>query len=99
PDDAEHPARRAVPAEAGGTEHAVAAREVDVADDAAADQRRVARGLDAADPLVPERAPDLQVAARDLEVRAADAREGDADERVTLRGRRRCCVARKRQPG
>src|SRR6185369_4240946 len=79
--DAEHPSRRAVPSETRSTERAAAAREVDLPDDAAADELRIAGGDDAANPFVSEGAAKIEVAARDLDVGATDAREGDANER------------------
>jgi hypothetical protein len=65
------------------TQFARAAPRVYLADDATPDQlRRAGRSLDHADKLVTERAVEARVAARDLKVCVADARERYAHHRL-----------------
>lgn len=81
-DDAEDGAGGTVAAETLGARGAVAAGEVDFADDAAADPRRGIGFLDDADELVAGAADETVVAAEEFEIGVADAGEGDADQRM-----------------
>jgi hypothetical protein len=87
--DAHHVAAGTVSPQAGRAERAAAAREVDLAHDALADERR--RALDdRSDELVSEHAAEAEVALHDLEIGVADPRQRDAHDRglgVRLRER------------
>src|SRR5206468_1392926 len=97
--DAEHPAPRAMAAEPRAAAPTDAAPEIDLADDPPADQRRIIGREHVPDPLVARRTAETEVAARDLEVGAADAGQVDADERLARARPRVRSVARERQPG
>ena len=81
-DDSEHGSRLAVGRAPAWQVGARAARGVDLADDTRAEPLGVRRLDDLADELVAEDSRVGVVAARQLEVGAADARERDADERL-----------------
>src|SRR5262249_28294352 len=88
--DAEHGACRAVARIACRAARAVAAPCVDLADHARAHRdRAAARILDDTDELVADRAAKPGVAACDLEVRVADARQRHANQRLAARHRHR----------
>jgi len=97
-DDPEHASRRTVTREPGGARRTDAAGEVDLPDDARADEVGVRRRDHVAHPLVARRAAKAEVAARDLEIRAADAGAVDADDRLARRRHRVGEVACERQP-
>ena len=94
-DDSEHGAPLAVGRSAAPTRLALAARSVDVAYYARADPARFGGSHDLADELVAEHAGERVVAAYELEVGPADAREPHADERLVGRVRQRYVADRK----
>src|SRR5712692_7621656 len=79
--DAEHSAIEAMRTMAAEAQRAMAARRVDLADDALSLQRP---RLSHTDKLVAEDALKVGVAFGDLDVRVTDAREQDAHERFAL---------------
>ncbi len=94
--DAEHRPRFAVGRPRVEARLAGAADGVDLADDAAPDPGRVRRLDDLADELVADDARERVVAADELDVGPADARERDADERLAVclrHGRHRVSTA------
>src|SRR5512143_1065826 len=81
PADAEDRAPRTVASEPSSAPAAPAAGEVDLADDAAPEEREAGGAFHDADELVARDPSEGVVAALQLEIRAADPREEDADER------------------
>ena len=69
-------------------EIARAAARVDLADDAAAQKLRLGRLLDHADKFMAERAAKTSIAARDLQIGAADPGERNPDESLARSARR-----------
>ena len=78
--DAKHRPRRAVMLVAAKTRRASAARRVDIGDDAASDPARRVRLQHFTDELVSEHAAKAHVAARELQIRVADARDAHPDQ-------------------
>ena len=96
--DAEDGALRAVPPEPSRAPVAAAAGEVDLADDALSEERGRRGPLDDADELVSRNPREAVVPALQLEVRVADPREEDADEREAPAAAR-AAARRGRRPG
>jgi hypothetical protein len=88
-EDSEDPSARAVRRDSTAAiaawlaESEAGARQIDFADDAAADPVAILRACDACDfayKFVAERALEIVIAAKDFDVGVADSREADADE-------------------